>query len=129
MIDSSPFLVVTCRLPIILVMILSLLNLANYTAFSVIVSLSTFGLFQSYLIAIVCGLTARLSGRFKEVSSEFLHVLHVRGGEEEEEANIKTSLGALVPRKIWHPDQSLRYPLHRVVRHVYDFSLLSPRYG
>lgn len=54
-------------------MILSLLNLANYTAFSVIVSLSTFGLFQSYLIAIVCGLTARLSGRFKEVSSEFLH--------------------------------------------------------
>lgn len=73
MIDSSPFLVVTCRLPIILVMILSLLNLANYTAFSVIVSLSTFGLFQSYLIAIVCGLTARLSGRFKEVSSEFFH--------------------------------------------------------
>lgn len=55
-------------------MILSLLNLANYTAFSVIVSLSTFGLFQSYLIAIVCGLTARLSGRFKEVSSDFLHV-------------------------------------------------------
>lgn len=52
-------------------MILSLLNLANYTAFSVIVSLSTFGLFQSYLIAIVCGLTARLSGRFKEVRSEF----------------------------------------------------------
>lgn len=91
MIDSSPFLVVMCRLPIILVMILSLLNLANYTAFSVIVSLSTFGLFQSYLIAIVCGLTARLSGRFKEVSSEFLHVLHVRGGEEEE-ANINTSL-------------------------------------
>lgn len=74
-------------------MILSLLNLANYTAFSVIVSLSTFGLFQSYLIAIVCGLTARLSGRFKEVSSEFLHVLHVRGGgEEEEKANINTSL-------------------------------------
>lgn len=91
MIDSSLFLVVTCRLPIILVMILSLLNLANYTAFSVIVSLSTFGLFQSYLIAIVCGLTARLSGRFKEVSSEFLHVLHVRE-EEEEEANINTSL-------------------------------------
>lgn len=128
MIDSSPFLVVTYRLPIILVMILSLLNLANYTAFSVIVSLSTFGLFQSYLIAIVCGLTARLSGRFKEVSSEFLHVLHVRG-EEEEEANINTSLGPLVPRKIWHPDQSLRYPLYRVVRHIYDFSLLSPCYG
>lgn len=78
MIDSSPFLVVTYRLPIILVMILSLLNLANYTAFSVIVSLSTFGLFQSYLIAIVCGLTARLSGRFKEVSSEYIL-------EEEEE--------------------------------------------
>lgn len=73
-------------------MILSLLNLANYTAFSVIVSLSTFGLFQSYLIAIVCGLTARLSGRFKEVSSEFLHVLHIREGGEEEEANINTSL-------------------------------------
>lgn len=128
MIDSPPFLVGTCRLPIILVMILSLLNLANYTAFSVIVSLSTFGLFQSYLIAIVCGLTARLSGRFKEVSSEFLHVLHVRRGGGEK-ANINTSLGPLVPRKIWHPDQSLRYPLHRVVRHVYDFSLLSPRYG
>lgn len=111
-------------------MILSLLNLANYTAFSVIVSLSTFGLFQSYLIAIVCGLTARLSGRFKEVSSEFLHVLHVReGGGGREEANINTSLGPLVPRKIWHPDQSLRYPLHRVVRHIHDFSLLSPRYG
>lgn len=111
-------------------MILSLLNLANYTAFSVIVSLSTFGLFQSYLIAIVCGLTARLSGRFKEVSSDFTWI-HVRGGGEgeEEEANITTSLGPLVPRKIWHPDQSLRYPLHRVVRHIYDFSLLSPCYG
>lgn len=88
MIDSSPFLVVTCRLPIILVMILSLLNLANYTAFSVIVSLSTFGLFQSYLIAIVCGLTARLSGRFKEVSSEFLHVLHVREEEEKKKKKL-----------------------------------------
>lgn len=88
MIDSSPFLVGTCRLPIILVMILSLLNLANYTAFSVIVSLSTFGLFQSYLIAIVCGLTARLSGRFKEVSSEFLHVLHVREEEEKKKKKL-----------------------------------------
>ncbi|KAF2217704.1 hypothetical protein CERZMDRAFT_63866 [Cercospora zeae-maydis SCOH1-5] len=53
-------------LPIILVMLLSLLNLANYTAFSVITSLSTFGLFQSYLIAIVCGLIAKLQGRFHE---------------------------------------------------------------
>lgn len=41
-------------LPCIIVMLLSLLNLANYTAFSVIVSLSTFGLYQSYFIAIAC---------------------------------------------------------------------------
>lgn len=57
-----------CRLPILLVMLLSLLNLANYTAFSVIISLSTFGLYQSYLIAILCMFTARLSGRWEEVS-------------------------------------------------------------
>lgn len=52
--------------PIIIVMLLSLLNLANYTAFSVIVSLSTFGLYQSYFIAIACMLHARLTGRVAE---------------------------------------------------------------
>lgn len=90
MIDSSPFLVGTCRLPIILVMILSLLNLANYTAFSVIVSLSTFGLFQSYLIAIVCGLTARLSGRFKEVSSDF-YMFYMSEEEEKKKKKLKST--------------------------------------
>ncbi len=50
-------------LPIVVVMLLSLLNLANYTAFSVIISLSTFGLYQSYFIAIACMLHARLTGR------------------------------------------------------------------
>jgi choline transport protein len=53
-------------LPIFIVMLLSLLNLANYTAFSVIVSLSTFGLYQSYFIAIGCMLHARLTGRTYE---------------------------------------------------------------
>ena len=53
-------------LPCLIVMLLSLLNLANYTAFSVIVSLSTFGLYQSYFIAIACMLSARLSGRIGE---------------------------------------------------------------
>lgn len=52
-------------LPCIIVMLLSLLNLANYTAFSVIVSLSTFGLYQSYFISIACMLSARLSGRIE----------------------------------------------------------------
>ena len=48
-------------LPIALVMLLSLLNLANYTAFSVIVALGTFGLYQSYFIAIACVLHYRLT--------------------------------------------------------------------
>lgn len=51
-------------------MILSLLNLASYTAFSVIIALSTFGLYQSYIIAIACMLSAKLSGRFDQVSEE-----------------------------------------------------------
>ncbi|KAK6443005.1 hypothetical protein LTR95_000718 [Oleoguttula sp. CCFEE 5521] len=53
-------------LPMLLVALLSLLNLASYTAFSVIISLSTFGLYQSYFIAIACMLSARLSGRIGE---------------------------------------------------------------
>lgn len=53
-------------LPILMVMLLSLLNLANYTAFSVIISLSTFGLYQSYFIAISCMLYSRLTGRVAE---------------------------------------------------------------
>lgn len=52
-------------LPSIIVMLLALLNLANYTAFSVIVSLSTLGLYQSYFIAIACMLHARLTGRIE----------------------------------------------------------------
>ena len=50
-------------LPCIIVMLLSLLNFATYTAFSVVVALSTFGLYQSYCIAIACMLHARLTGR------------------------------------------------------------------
>lgn len=48
-------------LPIFIVMLLSLLNLAGYLAFSVIISLSTFGLYQSYFIAIACMLYARIA--------------------------------------------------------------------
>ena len=44
-------------------MLLTLLNLAGYIAFSVIIALSTFGLYQSYAIAIACMLHARLTGR------------------------------------------------------------------
>ena len=47
-------------------MLLSLLNLAGYTAFSVILALSTFGLYQSYFIAIACMLNARLTGRVQK---------------------------------------------------------------
>lgn len=50
-------------------MLLSLLNLASYTAFSVIISLSTFGLYQSYIIAIACMLSAKLTKRFDQVSA------------------------------------------------------------
>ena len=53
-------------LPLIIVGLLSLLNLVNYTAFSVIISLSTFGLYQSYFLAIGCMLHARLTGRIHE---------------------------------------------------------------
>lgn len=52
-------------LPLAMVMLLSLLNLINYTAFSVIISLSTLGLFQSYIIATACMLHARLTGRLE----------------------------------------------------------------
>lgn len=50
-------------LPVGIVMLLSLLNLAGYLAFSVIVSLSTFGLYQSYFIAIACMLYARWTNK------------------------------------------------------------------
>ncbi|KAK5746481.1 hypothetical protein LTR17_000861 [Elasticomyces elasticus] len=51
-------------LPIVVVMLLSLLNLTgSYTAFGVIISLSTLGLYQSYYIAIACMLHARLTHR------------------------------------------------------------------
>ncbi|KIX04956.1 uncharacterized protein Z518_05828 [Rhinocladiella mackenziei CBS 650.93] len=52
-------------LPIFIVKLLSLLNIANYTAFSVIIALSTFGLYQSYLLAIACMLYARFQGRIE----------------------------------------------------------------
>jgi len=51
-------------LPIVVVMLMSLLNLTNsYTAFRVIISLSTLSLYQSYSIAIACMLHARLTHR------------------------------------------------------------------
>lgn len=53
-------------LPILIVMLLTLLNLAGYIAFSVIIALSTFGLYQSYGIAIACMLHARLTGRLNQ---------------------------------------------------------------
>lgn len=53
-------------LPVFIVMLLSLLNLASYTAFSVIIALSTFGLYQSYFIAISCMLYARFHGRIED---------------------------------------------------------------
>lgn len=53
-------------LPILFVMLLSLLNLTNrYTAFGVIIALSTLGLYQSYFIAIACMLHARLTHRIE----------------------------------------------------------------
>jgi choline transport protein len=56
-------------LPIFIVMLLTLLNLAGYIAFSVIIALSTFGLYQSYFIAIACMLYARLTGRLQETET------------------------------------------------------------
>ena len=53
-------------LPLVIVALLSLLNLVNYTAFSIIISLSTFGLYQSYFLAIGCMLHARLTGRVEK---------------------------------------------------------------
>lgn len=50
-------------LPILMVMVLSLLNLANSAAFAVIISLSSFGLYLSYGVAIGCMLSARLTRR------------------------------------------------------------------
>ena len=50
-------------LSIILVMLLLLLNLASYVAISIVIALGTFGLFQSYFIAISCMLYARKNNR------------------------------------------------------------------
>lgn len=50
-------------LPVFIVMLLTLLNLAGYTVFSVIIALSTFGLYQSYFLAIACMLYARMTGQ------------------------------------------------------------------
>lgn len=52
-------------LPVFIVMLLTLLNLAGYIAFSVIIALSTFGLYQSYFLAIACMLYARTTGRIE----------------------------------------------------------------
>ena len=48
-------------LPIFLVMILALLNIASSAAFGAFIALASLGLFSSYLIAIGCMLYARLS--------------------------------------------------------------------
>ena len=48
-------------LPIVVVMILAILNIASTAAFGAFISLSSFALFTSYLIAIGCMLNARLS--------------------------------------------------------------------
>lgn len=50
-------------LPIFIVMLLALLNIGSSIAFSVIVALSTLGLYQSYLMSIVCMLWARYDKR------------------------------------------------------------------
>ena len=55
-------------LPVLVVMLLSLLNLANPVAFSVIIALSTFGLYQSYFLAIACMLYARSSGKLESAT-------------------------------------------------------------
>jgi choline transport protein len=49
-------------LPVFIVMLLALLNIGSSIAFSVIVALSTLGLYQSYLIAICCMIWARYRG-------------------------------------------------------------------
>ena len=53
-------------LSIILVMILLLLSLASYIAIGVVIALGTFGLFQSYFIAIGCMIYARATGRVED---------------------------------------------------------------
>ena len=53
-------------LPICIVMLLSLLNIGSSIAFSVIIALSTFGLYQSYLLAIGCMLYARSQGKLQD---------------------------------------------------------------
>lgn len=50
-------------LPTVVVMVLSLLNLANSWAFAIIISLSLFGLYLSYALTIGCMLYARWKGR------------------------------------------------------------------
>lgn len=52
-------------LPIVIVMLLALLNIGSSIAFSVIVALSTLGLYQSYLMAIACMVYARIQGRLE----------------------------------------------------------------
>lgn len=51
---------------IIIVALLLLLNLASAVAINVVISLGTFGLFQSYFIAIGCMLYARRQGRVED---------------------------------------------------------------
>jgi choline transport protein len=51
-------------LPIGIVMLLALLNIGSSIAFSVIVALSTLGLYQSYMTSILCVLYARYTGTF-----------------------------------------------------------------
>ncbi|KAF2740496.1 choline transport protein [Polyplosphaeria fusca] len=52
-------------LPIGIVMLICLLNLASTVALGVIIALSTFGLYNSYFIAISCAVYARATGRIE----------------------------------------------------------------
>lgn len=53
-------------LSISIVMVLCLLNLASNIAIGIVISLGTFGLFQSYFIAISCVIYARATGRLED---------------------------------------------------------------
>lgn len=53
-------------LSLIIVMLLCLLNLGSSIAINVVISLGTFGLFQSYFIAISCMIYARATNRLED---------------------------------------------------------------
>jgi len=53
-------------LSLVIVMLLCLLNLGSSIAINVVISLGTFGLFQSYFIAICCTIYARATNRLED---------------------------------------------------------------